>query len=71
MRIRNHGLDREALLEVGMLLFAGGLATGIGALFMGRVTGGTRQSARRVESPPAVGTVPSERHQNVSSNAAR
>ncbi len=71
MKIIKRGWDREAVLEIGMLLFAGGLATGLGALLLGRVTGRTRHTARRVESPPAAGSVPSERHQNVSYNAAR
>ncbi len=71
MKIGKRGSDREALLEVGMLLFAGGLVTGLGALLMGRVMGGTRHTARRTASPPTAGTVPSERHQNVLNDAAR
>lgn len=71
MKIRKRGLDGEALLELGVLLFAGGLATGLGALLMGRVTGATRHTAGRVASPPTAGAVPPERHQNVTSNAAR
>ncbi len=71
MKIVKRRWDREALLEIGMLLFAGGLATGLGALLIGRVTGSTRHDARRVENPPTAGSVPSERHQNVLNNAAR
>ncbi len=71
MKIGKRRWDREAVLEIGMLLFAGGLATGVGALLMGRVTGNTRHAARRLESPPSAGSVPSERHQNVLNNAAR
>ncbi len=71
MRRQRQSYERELLLEIGMALFAAGLAAGFGALFLGRATGQVRRSARRSEAPPGRGSVPAERHQNVQTVAAR
>ncbi len=63
--------DRELILEMGLLVFAAGLAAGFGALLFGRTSGRARRTARRSENPPGLGSVPPERHQNVQTVAAR
>ncbi len=65
------GLDQEFILEIGIALFALGLAVGWAALISGRATAGYKRMLRRAEKPPASGSVPAERHQNVGVVAAR
>lgn len=70
-KFAGHGFDEEMILEIGMLLFAAGLATGVAALLMGRTSGKARYASRRQESPPANGSISHRQNQNVSTVAAR
>ncbi len=65
------GFDQEMILELGLVLFAAGLATGLGALVLGRTTGKARHSYGRSQKAPAAGSVSPGRHGNVSTVAAR
>jgi hypothetical protein len=65
------GLEREALLEAGLLVFAAGLATAIGTLVGARATGQAQRGSRHAEPPPSVGSIPASRHQHIQSAAPR
>ena len=68
--VRN-GFDQEMILEAGMLIFAAGLATGIGVLLLGRTNGQARHAFGRQEGAPAGAGMPHQQNQNVSTVAAR
>jgi hypothetical protein len=59
---------RELVLELGIggvgLCILGGLAI----LVVGRLSGDAQRGGRRAEGPPSAGSVPPERHQNLSSS---
>ncbi len=63
--------DQETLLELGLVAFAAALAAGVGIRLCGRTSGGVRHGAGRAAGPPARGSVPAHRHQNVGSVSAR
>ncbi len=63
--------DREAVFEWGVVIMAAGLVAGLGILFLGGALGRGREGRGRTQHPPAVGTVSSERHQHISTVAAR
>ncbi len=65
------GPEAVLLLELGMLVFAAGLATGLGALLAGRAAGRARHTERRAESVPRRGAIPPERQRNIATPAAR
>lgn len=64
-------LDQETVLELGLVVFATGLVTGLVTLIYGRATGGVKRSRRHHQMPPQPGSVSSERHRNISTVAAR
>jgi hypothetical protein len=61
-----NSLDRETMLEAGLILLAAGLVTGVGLLVGGRLAGGAQRRRRHMEAPPPRGSVPAERHQQLS-----
>ncbi len=63
--------DPESFLEAGLMLFGLGLVGGLAVLLLGRVSGGMRRSRRMSASPPAAGSIPGSRHQNIDTTAAR
>lgn len=66
--MKRFGGDRELILEIGLGAVGLGLLSGLAALVLGRVLGDRRRGARHAEGPPLVGSVPPERHQNLSSS---
>ncbi len=64
-------MERELLLEVGMILFAAGLLGGLGVLLFGRAKGGVDRSRQRSKGAPPSGSISGERHHNVATVAAR
>ncbi len=62
---------KETWLEAGMVLFAAGLLVGLGVLVAGRMSGGAKHAAGHGQPAPAAGSVPTHRHQHISTNAAR
>jgi hypothetical protein len=61
--------DRELALEVGFGLVGAGILGALALLVAGRVWGDTQRGARHAEAPPPAGSVPTERHQNMSASA--
>ncbi len=64
-------LDEELFLEMGIVVFGMGLLTGVATLLFGRAAGTMRRQRRHHARPPAMGTVPAERHTNITTTAAR
>jgi hypothetical protein len=60
--------DRELVLEIGLAAAGLSILIGLALLLLGRVSGDRRRSSRHAKSPPSVGSVPAERHQNLSSS---
>jgi hypothetical protein len=61
----------EATLEVGMLLLGIGIAVAMIVLVAGRALSFGQGQQRRAEPHPSRGTIKPERHQHVSTVAAR
>ncbi len=61
-------VDQEAALETGFALLVVGFMTGLAVLVFGRVMGGAQRGKRHAEGAPSLGSVPPERHQNLSSS---
>jgi hypothetical protein len=61
--------DRELALEVGFGLVGAGILGALALLVGGRVWGAAHRAAGRGEAPPPAGSVPPERHQNLSASA--
>ncbi len=61
-------MDRENLLEIGVVLLGAGILAGVGLLVTGRVLGSTRHGRCLSEPPPAPGAIPSERHQQLATS---
>ncbi|HET7621892.1 MAG TPA: hypothetical protein VFK39_08320 [Gemmatimonadaceae bacterium] len=59
------------MLEVGLAAAVGLLLGGVAVLLFGSAAGSARRRSRRHESPPAPGSVPRERHQNIATVSAR
>lgn len=66
--MRLEALEREHVLEAGFLLLAAGFVAGLGLLVGGRLVGGARHHDRHAEAPPSPGSIPAERHQQLSSS---
>jgi hypothetical protein len=61
--------DRESLLELGFILLAAGFLAGFGLLVGGRLAGGAQRHRRHTEAAPSPGSIPAERHQQLSTSA--
>ncbi len=64
-------LDREMLLEAGLVLFGMGLLGGLGILMLGRAKGKVQHHQQHAKGAPSPGSLPTERHQNINTVAAR
>ncbi len=64
-------LDPQDLLDVGLAIFALGLAVGIAVLVLGKTTSDARHKEQHAKGPPQQGSVPPQRHQNTTTVAAR
>ncbi len=62
---------REASLEVGLLILAMGIAGAIGFLVAGKGVSSVQGRVRRGEPHPERGSIKAERHQHISTVAAR
>ena len=62
-------LDRESVLEAGFIALAAGFVIGLGLLAGGRLAGGAQRRHRHAEAAPSPGTIPGERHQQLSPSA--
>ncbi|MCL4486974.1 MAG: hypothetical protein M1570_02435 [Chloroflexi bacterium] len=69
--MKRPSLDEETFLELGLVVFATGLLTGIATLLYGRAAGTVRHQRGHRQSPPAAGIIPAEQHNNISTTAAR
>lgn len=63
--------DQEAVLEIGFLIAGLGMVAALGVWLFGQVTSASQRAARYAEEPPAAGTIEAERHQHISTVAAR
>ncbi len=63
--------DQEFLLEIGFVLAAIGLAAAAGVLLLGKTAGARDHAGRYAEEPPLAGSIEPERHQHISTVAAR
>jgi hypothetical protein len=59
------------LLEAGFVLFGVGLLGGLGILMLGRTKGKVQHHKQRAKGAPSRGSLPTERHQNINTVAAR
>ena len=59
-------VDRAALLDFGMALFASGLVGAAGLLVWAETRGRSARASRLAEAPPLPGHIPPLRHQNFS-----
>ncbi len=69
--MRNTTFDAELLLEIGLGTLGALLLGGIALLLYGRARGAVHHGRGRAVAPPARGSVPAGRHQNVSTVASR
>ena len=58
-------------LELGLGVLLVGILAGIVAVIGGRASASLRAGTRAAQGPPARGSVPTERHMNISANSAR
>ena len=61
-------LCRESLLEAGFIVLAVGFLAGLGLLVSGRLAGGAQRHRRHAEAAPSPGSIPAERHQQLSTS---
>ncbi len=69
--MKQQGIDEELFLEAGLLLFAVGLAAGGAAWLLSKAATGASRMRGGGEGAPPSGSVPPERHSNITTNAAR
>ncbi len=62
-------MDLGRLVEIGLAALGGMLAAGLGVSLAGRVAGSAVRGRRRAARPPSPGTVPPDRHRNISNVA--
>lgn len=60
--------DRELVLELGLAGVGLSILGGLTILIIGRLSGDAQRRGRHAEGPPSAGSVPPERHQNLSSS---
>jgi hypothetical protein len=63
--------DHESWIEAGLVLLGLGVAAGLAALVVGRLSGDARRGARHAEGSPSPGAVLDERHQNIAGPSPR
>ena len=61
--------SRENVLEAGFGLLTVGFLLGFAALAAGRFQGRAARDRRHMESPPTPGSIPAERHQQLTTPA--
>ena len=67
--MRRISLEPETVLEVGFAALALGFLAGLGVLIGGRLGGETQRRRRDREPTPRAGSIPAERHQQLSASA--
>jgi len=60
--------DPELVLEIGFAAVGLGILGGLALLLLGRLSGDAQRTGHHAEGPPSAGSVPAERHQNLSSS---
>ncbi len=63
--------DQELVLEIGLVLAAIGIAAAVGVWLLGNAMSARDHAGRHAEEPPLAGTIEPERHQHISTVAAR
>jgi hypothetical protein len=61
-------VDPENVLEVGFAVLGVGFVTGLALLVAGRLAGDAERSRRHAEPPPEPGSIPPDRHQQLSTS---
>ena len=69
--MRRHLPEPETYLEIGLAALGGMLLVALAIQIVGRALGRAQHGARRRQPPPAMGSVPPERHQNIATVSAR
>jgi hypothetical protein len=69
--MKTHVPDAETLLEIGLAVSGAVLLGGLGVLVFGSTAGRACHRRRHAAAPPAPGSVPAHRHQNIVANPAR
>lgn len=64
-------MNREAFLEIGVVLFVLSLIVGVVMLFGGRIFGGAKRAGGKNQPAPDAGDVPSSRQQHIASSSPR
>jgi hypothetical protein len=60
--------DPELVLEMGLTAVVLATLGGLAVLILGRLSGDRQRDAHHAEGPPSAGSIPPERHQNLSSS---
>ncbi len=63
--------DQEFVLEIGFVLAAIGVAAAASVWLLGKAMSAQHHAGRYAEEPPLAGTIDPERHQHISTVAAR
>ncbi len=63
--------DRELVLEIGFMLAAAALAAAVSVWLLGNAISARDHAGRYAEEPPLAGSIEPERHQHISTVAAR
>ncbi len=63
--------NRARWLDIGLAVFTLGIVTGIATLVYGQTGYFLQRRVKEAEGPAAPGTIPAERHENISTASAR